>query len=453
MWRFATVPVLAACLALPPAGASAQTDCFETVRQAPDSAAAAAAIWGAGASDCWYTLHVQAVRVTDSCAGQRAAAIDPTQVAAWIAKANEVYAAARIRFEFDPTPKTGDWSALSSDDVNDLEAERPGDPTWEHGKAAANELAARFPRKVLVLFRHGPDDRPTGGGFSSTTYDFVVLPGYQTTSLCGATTNPYLFAHELGHYFGLQHTFRPFPTKAAAAAAFERAGKNPKFFDGDGLAETPPEPYIEELQCGTDTSVTLDGVRFSLLRDNIMSYYASPTKTLDPKQVSIVRWWLARRFGNALSGRGPYVPDDRVDYQFVAVPNGKTLSTPGAKGNGAIVFQADWTGAAGQMWRFVPLVAADAGWYEIVSADGGKCLTIAEGSGAEGARLVVWDWLGADNQKWRLLSEPNGQLRIEAKHSLKVLTLAPGPQGDGAPIMQATDQGRPDQRWLLLPAR
>ena len=455
MFRPLLNALIAGCLlvsAASPPRARAQTDCFETVRQAPDSAAAATALSAVAAGDCWFTLHTQAVRVTDSNPGARAADITPDQVAQWVAKANEVYAVARVRFEFDPTPKTGDWSALSATEVNDLEADLPGDPTWEHGKAIADELASRFPRKVLVLFRHGPGEKPTGRGFSNTTYDFVALPGFDATTICGGTQNAYLFAHEMGHYFGLQHTFRQFPTVAAAAAALRRAGGKAAFFDGDHLAETPPEPYIEALQCGADTSVTLNGIRFSLLRDNVMSYYASDTKTLTPQQVAIVRGWIVRRFGDAMDGRGPFVPDDRRVYQILAASNGKAISSPdGARANGASAFQADWTGAAGQTWRVVPLVAGDAGWFEIVSADRAKCLTVAEGSGDDGARLVLWDWLGAANQKWRFLEEPDGQLRIEAKHSRKVLTLSPGPSGDGAPIMQATDHAGADQRWLLLP--
>lgn len=444
---------VAALAASPASPASAQTDCFDAIRQAPDSAAAAMARASAPTADCWFTLHIQAVRVTDSNPGVRAAAITPEQVAEWVAKANEVYSAARIRFEFDPTPKTGDWSSLNATEVNDLEADLPGDPTWEHGKAIANDLASRFPRKVLVLFRHGPGEKPTGGGFSSTTYDFVAMPGFDVTTICGASQNACLFAHEVGHYFGLQHTFRQFKTVDAAAAALMRAGGNRNFFDGDRLAETPPEPYIEALQCGTDTSVVLGSKRFPLLRDNLMSYYASDTKRLTPQQISIVRAWVARRFGDAMDGRGPYVPDERRRYQIVAAADGKTLAKQDAPGeNGAGAFQADWTGAPGQTWRVVPLVAGDAGWFEIVAPAGGKCLTVAEGSMDDGARLVLWDWLGADNQKWRFLQDPGGQVRIEVKHSRKVLTVAPGSVPGGPQIVQSAEKGAAKQRWLLLPA-
>ena len=79
---------------------------------------------------------------------------DLQNVEVCVAKANEVYAAARVRFEFDPTPRTGDWVALNDTDVNNLAAELPGDPAWERAKSTANTLASHYP--------HQPDARPDG---------------------------------------------------------------------------------------------------------------------------------------------------------------------------------------------------------------------------------------------------------------------------------------------------
>ena len=95
-----------------------------------------------------------------------------------------------------------------------------------------------------MLFRHGPGPNPTGGGFSWVDYDFVVMPGFDITTVCGKQ-NIGVFAHEVGHYLGLRHTFaREFETVAEADAWLKDHKGDVSCFDGDRLSDTPPDPFI-----------------------------------------------------------------------------------------------------------------------------------------------------------------------------------------------------------------
>jgi len=380
----------------------------------------------------------------------RATDISARQVERWIEKANEVYQAARVRFEFDPAPRTGDWDVLNSTEINNLMAALPGDPVWEHGRAAANEVASHYPDKVLVLFRRGPGATPTGGGFSSDTYNFIVMPEFDATTVCGTMQNGFLFAHELGHYLGLDHTFREFATKAEATEALRRSKFSARVFDGDRLEDTAPDPYIKELQCSTDTTVTLAGVPFQLLRSNVMSYYVSDTKTITPQQAEVVRRTIVRRFAQAKGGVGPYVPDKRRSYQLVSFQNGRVLEAP--SGDTGVVRLVDWVGGPTQAWKFVPLTAQDAGWFEVVSLATGRCLTVADGGASRGPVLIQADWSGSGDQKWRFVQEKPGAMRIESRRNRLVVT-APSASGMAAATPGlSTDRGGETQRWRILPA-
>jgi hypothetical protein len=247
---------------------------------------------------CNEIVRVLAVRVSDDD-GSRTANISPIQVNQWVVEANKVFESPGIHFMFQPSEDGPDWLDVQHTAMNDIFEENQWDDTWISAKEFGNELAANHSKKMAVFFRHGPGPTPSGGGFSSTSYNFVVMPGFNETQVCGSQ-NIGLFAHEVGHYFGLHHTHaKIFDTIAEAEADFEANGSDPKVFNGDGIADTPPEPFIRDEQCTMTESVTLKGHTFSLLRTNNMSYYYSPsTSTHTPEQGAVLRSWVQKRFPN-----------------------------------------------------------------------------------------------------------------------------------------------------------
>ncbi len=240
-----------------------------------------------------YTVRVQAVRVSDDD-GARPADIVPEQVRQWVSKANEVYAVAAIQLQFNSAPGSSDWSTVNSTILNNMTGDQ--DQNWNQEKDTGNSVAAQHPAKITAF-------SPTGVSFSSTDYNFVTMTGFTETSVCGHQ-NIGLFAHELGHYMGLSHTFaREFGSVQEAESFFTVNGNNPAVFDGDGLSDTPPDPYVNvsQVQClATTTNLSLNGTQFILPRNNIMSYYDDPAKTITPQQVQIVRQALEARVQRGL---------------------------------------------------------------------------------------------------------------------------------------------------------
>lgn len=245
------------------------------------------------------SMRVHAVVVSDNNGGRKTD-ISPSQVQAWVNKANEIYANANIHLDFDPSPGSGDYEEIQSTLINSMSG--TGDANWTQARAAANAVAATKPNDMVTFFRWGPDPNfPTGGAFSWTDYNFIAATGFNATFVAGHQ-NIGLFAHEAGHYLGLAHTFGPtFNTVAEAQTYFVNNGSNPAIFDGDGRADTFPDPYAASVQANTSvTSVTLNGTAFQLPRSNIMSYY-EPRSGVSASQAATMRQTLLLRSGQSLT--------------------------------------------------------------------------------------------------------------------------------------------------------
>ncbi len=228
-------------------------------------------------------VTLEVFRVSDAD-GSRPAAIDRRGISEWVAFANEVYASAGIHFEWNASeePEEIHNTTLNNATFGD-------EAHWPEVERLGNEVAARVHPAMPLLFRHGAKSHPTGQSWAGGDYDFVVMSGFEPSTVCGVQ-NIGLLAHELGHFLGLDHTFKQeFASIEEAAERFREEG--PAAFDGDGIADTLPDPFVRQdaVQCKPVHAFQLDDALVHLPRENVMSYWHWPTKTLTYTQQTFVR--------------------------------------------------------------------------------------------------------------------------------------------------------------------
>lgn len=290
------------------------------------------------------STRVHAVFVADDD-GSRKTPITPAQVKMWVDKANEIYAGANIHLDFDPSDGSGDFHEVNSTLINSVMG--TGDSNWVQARNAANGVAAQNGSDLVVFFRWGNSPTvPTGAGFSWTDYNFIAMPAFDYTTV-GGHQNITLFAHEAGHYLGLAHTFGPsFSTVTQAEQYYVSNGQNPRLFDGDGRADTFPDPYVSAVQTNTSiTSLNLAGTVFPLPRSNIMSYY-EPHGDVSSSQAWTLRQTLLLRSGQRLEKS---VTDD-VAYVYEAELVSRSVTSGFTTSQGMQSFLGRWSGNTHLLW-------------------------------------------------------------------------------------------------------
>src|SRR5262245_16927824 len=151
-----------------------------------------------------YRIRLHAIPLSDSDSG-RAFTVRPHDLAASVQRTNQLFAPAQIAFIFDALT---DWEPMRDTELNTMGR---GGPNWPR---RPNEIAARYPGKLVVFFRFGdgvsasgngnayPPDigRPIPPSWSAerTDVQFVTMPSTQPL----IDQNPSFFAHELAHYLG-----------------------------------------------------------------------------------------------------------------------------------------------------------------------------------------------------------------------------------------------------------
>lgn len=286
--------------------------------------------------------------------------VDDQAVKQMLSKTNSIYKAINstamgVNFEFASSEKIV-GSALIQ--------EGPTGGVGINFHLARQARAVRYPGKLVVIFR-------AGGNQSSSWADYIVM----------GDADFRFFAHEVGHYLHLGHTFSDSIKDEFVAAGYEaaksiaieyiRKSKSLAVFDADAgdpdapegggfarVGDTPPDPAPPLFQPpGTsgkeceglgELSLVVDNVPYVLAPDrtNVMSYFMACnfTKTVSPHQRRVIERVLAggnrRHLVNGASPEGPasvVTPEDGFIHVF-------------ARGDDRKIYRNVWNGTVWSGW-------------------------------------------------------------------------------------------------------
>lgn len=147
---------------------------------------------------------------------------------------------------------------------------------WHQDTMEAEYLAINHePRTINIivvnkLLMPAGKNGYSNGLISSRGQPYIVVVG----------SNLETWIHELGHYFGLLHTFN-----ATSSGSNVLADNSNCITTGDFLCDTPPDPNGGEQNCINITPIIdANGMKYNPLIENFMSYYTGCRRSFTHNQ-------------------------------------------------------------------------------------------------------------------------------------------------------------------------
>lgn len=94
-----------------------------------------------------------------------------------------------------------------------------------------------------------------------------------------------------------------------------------------------------------------------------------------------------------------------------------------------------------------PRATAAVTYQQVKNWHSGKCLDVAGGSQAIGARVQQYDCNGTPAQQWTMWPTDSGYFVLQVAVSGQCLQVKGGTQGDNQPVVQMPCTGEYDQQW------
>jgi hypothetical protein len=418
--------------------------------------------WAYQTTEVGIRVHVVAVRNDDGSAGPSAT---PQQVASWVDQSNKYLKQAGLRLLFNASDPSPDWSDLRHSGVNALNRHGSGD------SAAATAHALQWKGKLVVFLVEGE----SGGGHSGGGHEYVAFQNKHDNAA------RFYFPHEVGHYLGLPHTHSDaanmLPSNFSVLQVLIGVGHTAASFDGDGIADTPPDPGrsaytgsgIDDCNGGP---LTFHNVTFAPDKSNMMSYWGTCSsdpeeRTITPSQIDKMRHVLDN------DSRRTHLRHDSLPAAVTAAGALKTRTgAPGmlVGGDGRIVNKSK-TGDSNSPFTFWKNTATHANVNIVVgvnntdgtgqifyAASGGKASTSFESTSGSWSSLVPFDHTivadmatnnAADGRArlYRVLGNGNVDVRQKASTSPTAAWSSPQPFTMAGHVAKAITAGTlPDGR-------
>jgi hypothetical protein len=254
-----------------------------------------------------YDVRLVAI-LTANDDGSQAATPNPTAIATSVELANEVFNPHGVNFLFDPATDiyrfnddllNRDCSRRDHEVYTNPDVDPANNPALDGNlyNDRCNEVARRFPGRLVIFFTMGSRYRWDGGEgrwvYGPRTYSWSNHFDEFVTMASWAVGNDTL-AHEIGHYLHLPHTFGHQPASLADAVELIRKFVDqdngspddvPGLFDWDGIADTPPDPgpAVFTNQC--------DAAEASVNIPVVFASGSQRTYTLTPDRENIMNYW------------------------------------------------------------------------------------------------------------------------------------------------------------------
>ncbi len=262
-------------------------------------------------ASCATKIPVLAVQLADDD-GRNRVPITPAEIRQWVDQANETWEDRGYEFTWDGKK---DLIVVNSTVLNTQPSD-DNDDLWEFYRIAGNYLASLLPDDKIPVFFRAKGGSAWSWGPGNT--NFISMPAYANTCISkptpgkpcpgGCCPNDTLLSHELGHYFGLAHTFAE--TDCDKATKDNTDGDQHGQLPGttaDDVRDTAPDPgaacaSTKSLDCD-EGSVVVNGTTFHPPWRNLMSYHDCLPERISSDQADVIKYSLRQPWRSQL-GKG-----------------------------------------------------------------------------------------------------------------------------------------------------